>query len=138
MHSDKARTIKQPPACDCSSLLIGFYELEDCVIYLPGSTPFNCQLNPLLKLDFDFQNATAKFTSNTYQFCESPVKIYSCGKSLSCSESCKSPALTCNAQIISATLSPGGNQLELALDAGFPNCAFESNSEGFWFALPIH
>ena len=120
----------------CEELLIGYFEMEDCVVYLPGHSPFNCTGNDL-EIIPDLTANKLTLRSSVYQFCDRPLKIYTCGKSLAWPENCKTPAYACQATILEKNLSLDEQQLELTFDQNFFDCAFESDSEGFWFALPI-
>ena len=124
-----------PPNVCCSGLLIGFFELEDCIVYLPGAAPSGCHSGPL-QVDVSFQDNTAVFTSESHQFCTMPTKLYTCGQGFACSSDCKTPAYACGAEVTGQSVSLSGNQLTLELDETFLNCAVQANSEGFWFALP--
>ncbi|MCB0517322.1 MAG: hypothetical protein H6577_26430 [Lewinellaceae bacterium] len=117
--------------CQCKKLLLGYFEMEDCILYLPGQQPFSCQGYDLLELAWNFDQRRATFRSTEYQFCKAPVELWAYG-----GEPSLTAPWTCQAEIVEAQLDFNGHEIDLELDEGFPLCAFEEDG-GFWFVLPV-
>ncbi len=117
--------------CRCDNLLIGYFEMEDCQIYLPIEPPFTCQGYDLLELAINFQMHRVTVRSTEYRFCKAPAELwtYKAGPS---------PAApwSCEATVVSAQLDFNGHELDLQLDENFLLCAYEEE-DGFWFALAV-
>ncbi len=118
-------------SCDCSSLLIGYLEMEDCQVYLPGNQPFSCVGNELLEISWNVGMHRAIFRSTVHSFCKSPVQLW-----VYDGEPSPSADWSCSATIVFAQLDFDGHELCLELDDAFLTCAFEKE-DGFWFALAV-
>jgi hypothetical protein len=117
--------------CNCTSLLIGYFEMEDCQLYLPIEPPFSCQGYDLLELSWNFEMHRVTFRSTDYRFCEKPVELW-----VYDGEPSPFAEWSCEATIASAQLDFNGHELCLELDDDFLTCAFEKE-DGFWFALSV-
>jgi hypothetical protein len=117
--------------CNCANLLIGYFEMEDCQLYLPTESPFSCQGYDLLELSLNFEQQRVTFRSTDYRFCDKPVELW-----VYEGEPSPTAAWSCEATVISAQLDFNGHELCLELDDAFLPCAFEKE-DGFWFALAV-
>ncbi len=117
--------------CNCTSLLIGYFEMEDCQLYLPGSSPFSCVGSDLLELSWNFEMHRVTFRSTDYRFCKAPIEIWTYK-----GEPSPTTPWSCEATVVEAMLDFNGHELDLQLDEDFLLCAFEEE-DGFWFALAV-
>jgi hypothetical protein len=117
--------------CYCNNLLMGYFEMEDCQLYLPGNSPFSCVGSDLLELSWNVKMHRVTFRSTDYRFCKAPVELW-------VYEGEPSPFAkwSCEATVVSAQLDFNGHELDLELDEDFLTCAFEKE-DGFWFALAV-
>jgi|GEM_PF-2688422 len=117
--------------CNCTDLLIGYFEMEDCQLYLPTESPFSCQGYDLLELSWNFEMHRVTFRSTDYRFCEKPVELW-----VFDGEPSPTASWSCEATVVHAQLDFNGHELCLELDDAFLTCAFEKE-DGFWFALAV-
>ncbi len=119
-----------PVKCRCERLLIGYYEMEDCQLYLPGIPPFDCD-GHFLEVDVDYPAAAVTFRATDRMFCQVPTRLFAC------SGPCHTAlaGYACEAVILQAVLHPDQQTLTLYCDPEFLACAHEAD-EGFWFVLP--
>ncbi len=117
--------------CTCKNFLLGYFEMEDCQLYLPIESPFSCQGYDLLELSWNFEMHRITFRSTDFRFCEKPVQLW-----VYDGEPSPTAAWSCEATIVSAQLDFNGHELCLELDDDFLTCAFEKE-DGFWFALAV-
>ena len=117
--------------CNCTDLLIGYFEMEDCQLYLPTESPFSCQGYDLLELSWNFDMHRVTFRSTDYRFCDKPVELW-----VYEGEPSPTTAWWCEATVVFAQLDFNGHELCLELDEDFLTCAFEKE-DGFWFALAV-
>jgi|JRYF01.1.fsa_nt_gb hypothetical protein len=117
--------------CQCNNLLIGYFELEDCQIYLPIEPPFSCQGYDLLEIATNFEMHRVTFRSTEYRFCNAPLELWTYKGDLT-----PSAPWSCEAMVVAAQLDFNGHELDLELDENFLLCAFEEE-DGFWFALAV-
>lgn len=117
--------------CVCNNLLIGYFEMEDCQLYLSGNSPFSCTGSGLLELSWNFEMHRTIFRSTDYRFCKAPVELW-----VYDDEPSPTAAWSCEATIVAAQLDFNGHELCLELDDDFLTCAFEKE-DGFWFALAV-
>ncbi len=130
-HTFSTCTGEPPKGCHCTNLLIGYFEMEDCILYLPVQQPFSCQGYDLLKIAWNFEQHRVTFRSTDYRFCKAPVELWTYeGEPFFTAE------WSCEAEVIEAQLDFNGHELDLELDEDFLLCAFEQE-EGFWFALAV-
>lgn len=123
-------TTDKPP-CYCNNLLMGYFEMEDCQLYLPGNSPFSCVGSDLLELSWNFEQHRVTFRSTEYRFCKSPVELWTYK-----GEPSPTAPWSCEATVVEALLDFNGHELDLQLDENFLLCAFEQE-DGFWFALAV-
>lgn len=130
-----ATTTEPPPGdCACEKLLLGYFEMEDCQVYLSsllGVPPFSC-VGGKLEVSTNFGQGRVTFRSKVWTFCERPVKLWVWGGQTISPLS----GLACDAYFFDTSLGLDGHELDLQLDEEFLPCAFDEE-EGFWFALPI-
>ncbi|MBI1228145.1 MAG: hypothetical protein GC192_23125 [Bacteroidetes bacterium] len=117
--------------CLCDNLLIGYFEMEDCQLYLPTESPFSCQGYDILELSWNFEMHRVTFRSTDYRFCEAPVELW-----VYDGDTSPFAEWSCEATVVSAQLDFNGHELCLELDDAFLPCAFEKE-DGFWFALAV-
>ncbi|MEY3053042.1 MAG: hypothetical protein RLY31_2827 [Bacteroidota bacterium] len=141
-HSDPLETdslAENPPRsaegiaavkCRCEKLLIGYYEMEDCQLYLPGQSPFDCS-GHFLEVAVDYPAAAITFRVTDRRFCRLPTRLFACSGPCHTALS----GYACEAEISLAVLHPNQQELTLYCDPDFLACAHEAD-EGFWFVLP--
>jgi hypothetical protein len=117
--------------CNCTNLIIGYFEMEDCQLYLPTESPFSCQGYDLLELSWNFEMHRVTFRSTDYRFCKAPVELW-----VYDGEPSPFAEWSCEATVVSAQLDFNSHELCLELDDTFLPCAFEKE-DGFWFALAV-
>jgi hypothetical protein len=124
-------TVETTKPCTCANLLMGYFEMEDCQLYLPGNSPFSCVGSDLLELSWNSEMHRVTFRSTDYRFCKAPVELW-----VYDGEPSPTAAWSCGATAVSAQLDFNGHELCLELDDAFLTCAFEKE-DGFWFALAV-
>jgi hypothetical protein len=126
-------TTTEAPAkpCTCKNFLLGYFEMEDCQLYLPTESPFSCQGYDLLELSWNFEMHRVTFRSTEFHFCEKPVQFW-----VYDGEPSPTASWSCEATVVHAQLDFNGHELCLELDDAFLTCAFEKE-DGFWFALAV-
>jgi hypothetical protein len=90
--------------CYCSNLLMGYFEMEDCQLYLPGNSPFSCVGYDLLELSWNFEMHRVTFRSTDYRFCEKPVELW-----VYDGEPSPTAPWSCEATVVSAQLDFNGH-----------------------------
>ena len=116
--------------CHCENLLTGYFEMEDCQVYLPGQQPFHCAGNDL-EVAMNLEQDRVTFRSEKWAFCTHPIGLWTYGGLPS-----PTAPYSCEAEILNAELDFGGHELDLLLDGDFLLCAFEEE-DGFWFSLAV-
>lgn len=114
----------------CDQIVTGWFELEDCIIYLQQS-PYNCKTGDL-QMEVDKPTGMIRFTSDTQQFCTQPARFYKCGTSPEQNENCKSLPHSCEAGILDATISDNAHTVTFFVHPSFFICLDE---DGFWFTI---
>ena len=124
-----------PPTepCNCRELLIGYFEWEDCQVYLKG-IPHSCTATGKLQVALNFAQDRVTFRHPGWRFCSRPTEFW-CWYG----QNGASPLTpwVCDGYAISASLDLDNHELDIQLDDEFLNCAFEEE-EGFWFAIPVY
>lgn len=116
--------------CNCENLLTGYFEMEDCQVYLPDQQPFSCAGNDL-EVAMNVGQHRVTFRSEKWTFCTHPIQLWTF-------EGPSSPTApySCEAEVLDAMLDFGGHELDLLLDEDFLLCAYEEE-DGFWFSLAV-
>lgn len=117
--------------CKCKNLIVGYFELEDCQVYicsLPSTPPFSCT-GGKLEVSTSFEQNRVTFRSTTWKLCTAPVRLFACVGPCQPLQ-----GYACEAHVFSAALDPLTNELCLEIDDEFLPCAAEEDG-GFWFLL---
>lgn len=123
----------KPISCKCSKIISGYYEMEDCQVYinsLPATMPFSC-VGGKLEIAISFEQNRVTFRSPVWKFCPGPVKLYTCAGPCA-----PLSGYACEAHVFSTDIDPLTGELCLEIDDEFLPCSAEED-DGFWFALAV-
>ena len=129
--SCRKETITYTSKCDCKNAIVGYFEMEDCQVYicsLPSTTPFYCT-GGKLEVAVNFEMNRISFRSPVWKLCTAPVHLFACAGPCQPLQ-----GYACEAYIFNAMLDPMTNELCLEIDDEFLPCSV-GEDQGFWFAL---